>query len=200
MVLVTLIMLYVNNNKKNKPKTSIDYYDNDFKKKGICFFDIDDTLTPLNKTEAHNIIQECINNDFDIGISTASYRDIYHLCDGDKSNQPYIPDNLCKNLKKNNYVLFNSLKKVAGSDKRIKYPINFDYGMIKGHNMVYSKNIYNSNIPNKCIVFFDDQKGVINGVKRYNSDINTFLVNKGSKKLNVNRVSNILKNVKKYCN
>ena len=47
--------------------------------KGVCYFDIDDTLTTATG-DIDSIIEECLKNNFDVGIITASNRTIDHIC------------------------------------------------------------------------------------------------------------------------
>lgn len=145
--------------------------------KGICYFDIDNTLTSAigNSDE---IIQECLDNNFAVGIVTASGRTIDHICSGDKAggyqNAEWMSDKLCKQFRENDGKMFNSLRVVAG--KKIfpkNYPSNQSFGFIKGFDMHYGKNLSYPSVPDKCVVLFDDNPMVLKGVKDYNPELET---------------------------
>ena len=144
--------------------------------KGICYFDIDDTLTTA-KGNIDEIMQECLKNDFAIGIITASGRNVSHMCNGDKASVPWMSDILCKQFRENNAKMYNSMTIVAGEpvDKVIRkgWPLDkvvSDPGFVKGWDMQYSKNKFYDDVPDKCVVLFDDQPVYIDGVKRFNPE------------------------------
>ena len=140
-------------------------------KKGICYFDIDDTLTSA-KGNIKNLMKKCIDNNFAVGIITASSRKIEDICDGDKSKQPWMPDLLCKQFKYNP-SLYNSSVILSGKP-RLTPNIPYDkYGIVKAHDMEYCRNLHYPYIPDKCLVLFDDQKDIINNVKFYNNNLET---------------------------
>ena len=70
--LCIFVYLHTKHNKQTKPITNN-------KVKGICYFDIDDTLTTATG-DIDSIIEECLKNNFDVGIITASNRTIDHIC------------------------------------------------------------------------------------------------------------------------
>jgi len=141
-------------------------------KKGVCYFDIDATLTTA-QGNPNDIVQECMNNDFDIGIITASDRKLRDVCDGENPRESWMPGKLCKRLSENPR-LFNSHTSIAGSDTfPSSYPSNKDYGYKKGWAMDYGRQIMYPNMPRKNVVLFDDNPDVLAGVKRYNPDLGT---------------------------
>ena len=145
-----------------------DYQKDISKYKGICYFDIDGTLNDsLDNTE--DMMKECLNNDFDIGIVTASNRTLKHICD--ENNNPKelgIPRNLCEHLNKNKGVTFNSLLEITG-DKNIPsdYPSTEHYGIGKAFSMIKGRDKLHPDIPDKCIVLFDNDPHVLNKVINY---------------------------------
>jgi hypothetical protein len=148
-----------------------EFYKKNNKKKGICYFDIDDTLTTATGN-IDNLMKKCIDNNFAVGIITASPRKIEHLCNGDKSIQPWIPDFLCKQFN-TDPSLYNSSIVLSGKPRTTpKIPYNI-YGIVKAHDMEYCRNLHHPYIPDKCLVLFDDQKDIISNVKKYNNNLET---------------------------
>lgn len=145
---------------------------------GICYFDIDDTLTS-SKGDPNELVQQCLDNNFAIGIITASGRRVTDVCDGDNPKSSWMPSLLCKQFNKNNSVMYNSKTEVAGSSIFPEhYPNNETHGFKKGFDMVYGKEKNYPNIPDKCVVLFDDSPCVIKDVKRYNPELETQCANK----------------------
>jgi hypothetical protein len=156
-------------------------YSNDTKNvkgiKGICYFDIDDTLTTASGN-TDEIIQECIDNNFAVGIITASGRTIEDICTGDKAggkepgSNTWMSNILCKQFNKNPNM-YNSTSTVAGSVQPIGWPsdkIRTDPGFVKGFDMKYGRDNFYSDVPDKCVVLFDDQPSYIEGVKKFNKN------------------------------
>lgn len=146
--------------------------------KGICYFDIDKTLTSASGNR-DEIVQECLKNDFAVGIITASGRVVEHMCKGDKaggsdpSSKTWMSDILCKQFNRNNARMYNSTTRVAGIKPPIGWPadkVRTDPGYVKGWDMNYGRNKFYPDIPDKCVVLFDDQPGYIDGVKRFNNN------------------------------
>ena len=162
------------------------------KENGICFFDIDDTLTSSSDS-VDDIVDECVKNNFEVGIVTASYRDIDHVCNPEKNNNFYSKK-LCDQLKKNNYKTFNSLLVTAGNKKipeKIKFEIDKqNYGLVKALQIEYSKTVLDENINDKNVIFFDDQTAILNSVKNYNKNFKVICANKfcGGKNLDVDLI------------
>ena len=72
---------------------------NSLKIKGICYFDIDGTLTSSTGNR-EEIIKVCLDNNFAVGIITASGRKIEHICEGDKGLFDWPPRMTCQSLLK----------------------------------------------------------------------------------------------------
>ena len=168
-----LLCIYFYNmyNKKDtcEGDTCEDYKDN--KIKGICYFDIDGTLTTANSNR-DLMVQECLDNNFDVGIITASNRKISDMCSGNKANVPWMSDILCKKFNETGGKLYNSRDNIAGENKfPSNYPHNKDPGYQKGFDMVYGRDKFYPDIPDKCVVLFDDDPYFIQGVKNYNKNL-----------------------------
>jgi hypothetical protein len=145
--------------------------------RGICYFDIDNTLTSA-QGNPDEIIQECLDNNFAVGIITASGRTIDDICSGDKAggyqNANWMSDKLCKQFRENDGKMFNSLRIVAGKTVFPKdYPSDKTFGYIKGFDMDYGKTLSYPSVPDKCVVLFDDNPDVLRGVKKYNPSLET---------------------------
>lgn len=141
--------------------------------KGICYFDIDNTLTTA-EGNPDEIMQECLKNDFAVGIITASARTVNHICSGDKVREPWMSDILCKQFQENDSKMYNSTTVIAGQKKfPPNYPFGQNQGYIKGYNMKYGRDSYYPHVPDKCVVLFDDQQPVIDGVKNFGKELET---------------------------
>lgn len=141
--------------------------------KGICYFDIDDTLTTA-KGDKDEIVKQCLDNNFAIGIITASTRKVEDICEGSKAKVEWMSDLLCEQFQKNNAKMYNSASVVAGSEVfPVDYPIGESHGIIKGYNMEYGRKTFYPNVSDKCVVLFDDQQRVLDDVKKYNSNLET---------------------------
>lgn len=149
---------------------SIEQYNSD-NVKGICYFDIDDTLTTA-KGDKDEIVKQCLDNNFAIGIITASSRKVDDICDGNKAKVEWMSDLLCEQFQNNNARMYNSSNIVAGSQIIPKdYPIGASQGIIKAYDMEYGRKMFYPNISDKCVVLFDDQQHVLEDVKKYNSNL-----------------------------
>jgi hypothetical protein len=141
--------------------------------KGICYFDIDDTLTTANGNR-DKIVKQCLDNNFAIGIVTASSRKVSDICNGNKAKVSWMSDLLCEQFQNNNGKMYNSTTVVAGSTVfPSDYPNGKSQGFIKGYVMDHGRKTFYPNVPEKCVVLFDDQKHVLNGVKQYNPNLET---------------------------
>jgi hypothetical protein len=143
------------------------------KTKGICYFDIDGTLTTANG-DRDDMMKQCLDNNFAIGIITASGRKVTDICKGDKAKDNWMSDLLCKQFQENNAKMYNSTTEVAGSTS---FPPGYNdiknksQGYVKGWDMKYGRDLVDKNIPDKCVVLFDDQKHVLSDVKKFNPDL-----------------------------
>ena len=147
--------------------------------KGVCYFDIDDTLTTATG-DIDSIIEECLKNNFDVGIITASNRTIDHICKEETAgglelnSKNWMSNILCKKFKENS-TMYNSTSMVAGNKhKPPDWPsdkVSSDPGYVKGFDMVRGRDLFHPHIPDKCVVLFDDQSFYMDGVKRYNKNL-----------------------------
>ena len=153
---------------------------NDTGVKGICYFDIDGTLT-TSQQDQNDLVKQCLDNNFAVGIVTASGRTIDHICDGNKPIVPWMPSKICEQFNKNNGKMYNSLRVLAGTSlyKEIPkdYPVNSSPGYIKGYSMTYGRDKFYPNVPDKCVVLFDDQPSFLEGVKKFNPKLETQCAN-----------------------
>lgn len=140
---------------------------------GICYFDIDGTLTHANDN-ADDIIQVCLDNNFAVGIITASGRTVNHVCNKNKSTVNWMSDKLCNQFYNNNAKMYNSTTMIDGSYIFPKnYPINASPGYVKGFLMDYGRNNNYPYLPDDKVVLFDDDINFIRGVKQYNNKFKT---------------------------
>jgi hypothetical protein len=145
--------------------------------KGICYFDIDNTLTSA-QGDRDEMMRQCLDNNFAIGIITASNRKLEDVCDGDKPREPWMSELLCKQFNKNGARMYNSTSVVAGSTVfPANYPFGKDQGYIKGYDMKYGRDTFYKDIPDKCIVLFDDQQPVLDGVHNFDPNFQTQCAN-----------------------
>ena len=141
--------------------------------KGICYFDIDGTLISATG-DRDEIIQVCLDNNFAVGIITASARKIDHICNGNKGRFNWMPDLLCKQFNENGGKMYNSVVIVAGdSIFPGNYPHGASPGYIKGFNMKYGRDKFYPHVPDNMVVLFDDQQPVLDGVKQFNPNFQT---------------------------
>ena len=148
--------------------------------KGICYFDIDGTLITANG-DRDEMMKTCLDNNFDIGIITASPRTLDMLCNLDtgKSKEKWMPDTLCKRFSDTGGMLFNSSNTVAGKNH---LPTNYpkdssDYGYIKGFDMTFCRDSFYPDIPDKCLLLFDDDPIYIKGVNKFNPTLDVQCAN-----------------------
>jgi hypothetical protein len=99
--------------------------------------------------------------------------------------------------------MYNSTSMVAGNKhKPPDWPSNkvsSDPGYVKGFDMVYGRDVFYPHIPDKCVVLFDDQSFYMDGVKRYNKNLEVECANYtcGSRFLNKEMVREKILNMKK---
>ena len=145
--------------------------------KGICYFDIDGTLISANGS-TDEMIKVCLDNNFAVGIITASTRKIEHICDGDKGRFDWMPNLLCKQFSENGGKMYNSIVVVSGDSI---FPRDYPHwasngvnpGYIKGFNMKYGRDKFYPHVPDEMVVLFDDQQPVLDGVKQFNPNFQT---------------------------
>jgi len=141
------------------------------KYKGMCIFDIDQTLT--TGVDNYQVVQKCIDNNYAVGISTAG--GMY------KPNNlfkfEWMPVNLYNFMEKTKFLTFNNVRNLiaAGEYDPVGYneafKIKRSWGWLKGYSLIETAKALN--ITNyKKIILFDNDPGYIEGCKQYNSDIN----------------------------
>ena len=138
--------------------------------KGICYFDVDGTLTTAT-SDRNQMMNACLDKNFDIGYITAGDHPLEQVCKGDKSIKNWMSDVLCKRINDTNGKLFNTPGVVCGSTTK---PNNYPKGSAgtkKGFDMKYCKDNFHKNISDKCLILFDDDPGYAADVKKYNSDL-----------------------------
>lgn len=197
-----LLFMYLNNENIDEDEDEVENVENISNKiKGICYFDIDGTLTTANGNR-DLMVKECLDNNFDVGIITASNRKLSDMCSGNKANVPWMSDILCKKFNETGGTLYNSRDNIAGQNKfPSNYPHNKDPGYKKGFDMVYGRDKFYPNIPDKCIVLFDDDPYFIQGVKNYNKNLETQCANNTcglNGVLNLDIVKNKIQQMKKH--
>lgn len=164
---------------------------NNVVKKGIVFFDIDNTLSDMDLTQKEDIIQYCIDKGYHIGIVTASMRGPQHLVKPDGTvnyeHSPWMSENLANYLKKTNFKTFNSLIYTNGNEN-VESP-SFDrnekmYGWRKGWQMCKQINEGGYDLNNSFL--FDDQVVVLKGATEMCKNITPVLVNNTKVGLHLN--------------
>jgi hypothetical protein len=173
--------------------------------KGIFYFDVDGTITTANNFES--IIQECLKNNIAVGIITNSHRTVASICTGNLAggneigSSTWMSDTLCKQFNKNERM-FNSRVVVAGKTVAPPgYPEKESPGYIKAFDMNYGRDLFYPNIPDRCVVLFDDDLGYLEGVVEYNKINNTTFgmvcANKtcGGKYLNIDMVKKTIQDL-----
>lgn len=168
------------------------------KKKGIIFFDIDDTLTNISHEEIKKVVKYSKEKGYEVGIITASLRTPKYVCDKNKANlitSKWVTDELCSELNKNNFKLFNSLS-VTNGNFIFKFPDyekdEYFYGKQKGWQMLQTA--IKQNIDPSRTFLFDDNILVLKGAKKINPNGNFIHVDNNTyhKKLNTDLISKIL--------
>jgi|GEM_PF-4195665 len=159
------------------------------KPKGICFFDIDGTLTQNSKDINDLVINSCLQRGFLVGIITASPRRVEDVC-----ALPSIPSNLCYLIKMNSSYMYNSFGIRSGKawafmpefsnvsynpeatqEEFAKIPaLGEKQGYRKAYQAQYFRDTYYPSIPDQCVILFDDQYAVLRGYKAYGK--NNYLV------------------------
>jgi hypothetical protein len=156
--------------------------------KGVCYFDIDNTLStsPGSKKKSdggdHNesVMKACTDAGFAIGIITASERRIENTCTGDNppgswpDSAHWMPPSLCKQLNQDGGTkMFNSSVIVAGREisQKAEPPYPEDYptgsnGIKKKFAMEFGRSSFFPSIPQECVVLFDDDKDNIKAITK----------------------------------
>lgn len=190
----TLIGIYISYQLEN-------YTDDNKKKyKGVCLFDIDNTLT--NGTENELVVKQCLDEGYAVGISTANPYYTPHTIRFFK----WMPNNLYQFMVQNNFDTFNNVSSLYlnGKIEKDKYDeidsqiysstINV-YGWRKCFSLISTAKLYEIEDLKK-VFLFDDDKGYINGALSFNDKVNIIRIdnNDPSYFLNAINVKLALKN------
>ena len=96
--------------------------------KGVCFFDVDGTLTQGEFETVHTRapVETCLRAGWDVGVSSASNRtwqdhcekqgDAYKAIGKNGIAAGWMTDAMCENLAKNDFATFNSNAEFAGRE------------------------------------------------------------------------------------
>jgi hypothetical protein len=143
--------------------------------KGICLFDIDDTLT--TGTENDKVVDECIKAGYAVGISTANPSYFPHTVRFFK----WMPSNLYDFMEQHKFDTFNNVSSFYLNGKMNKdaykeidsyLPENINiYGWRKGFTLMSTASLYGITDTKKMILF-DDNREYINGIKAFNGNVN----------------------------
>ena len=141
-----------------------------FNYKGICLFDVDDTLTL--GTENYDVVQLCLDSGYAVGISTAnpSY-------DPDTiKTKNWMPTNLYDFMSRTQFNTFNNVSTfyLNGKIQKDAYiknqPSEYVLGWRKGLSLVSTANLYGITDPKKMILF-DDSRDFLKGILNYNNKV-----------------------------
>jgi hypothetical protein len=152
-------------------KSTEEKYDTAPKYKGLCIFDIDQTLT--TGTENYQVVQKCLDNNYAVGISTAG--GMYKPENLPKF--PWMPVNLYSFMKKIKFLTFNNVRNLIAAGEydpngyKEAFKIKQSWGWLKGYSLVETAKALNITDLKK-VILFDNDPGYIKGCKQYNPDIN----------------------------
>jgi hypothetical protein len=164
-VIILLLFFIITRKEKDNYKSIQPKY------KGMCIFDIDQTLT--TGTENYKVVQKCIDNNYAVGISTAG--GMYKP--SNLSKFEWMPINLYNFMENTKFITFNNVRNfiAAGQYDPIGYSEVFklkrSWGWLKGYSLLETAKALNIT-DYKKIILFDNDPGYIEGCKQYNSDIN----------------------------
>ena len=142
----------------------------DFNYKGICLFDVDDTLTL--GTENYDVVQLCLNAGYAVGISTAnpSYTPT------SIKTKKWMPSNLYDFMVQHQFKTFNNVSTfyLNGKIQKDAYtknqPSQSILGWRKGLSLVSTAKLYGITDPRKMILF-DDNRDFLKGILDYNNKV-----------------------------
>lgn len=174
------------------------YIENDTQNqfKGMCLFDIDDTLT--TGTENEKVVQLCIDSGYAVGISTANPFYTPQTVRFFK----WMPSNLYNFMLEHNFDTFNNVstwylngkvnrKSYNHIDSYIPEGVNI-YGWRKGFSLISSSNLYGIKNSNNMILF-DDNRDYIEGIKRFAPNVKVICSGRDcGGELNIKTVSNAI--------
>ena len=141
-----------------------------FNYKGICLFDVDDTLTL--GTENYDVVQLCLDAGYAVGISTAnpSYTPTTI------KSKNWMPTNLYNFMVQNKFNTFNNVStfylngKIQINEYIKNQPSEYTIGWRKGLSLISTAKLYGITDPNKMILF-DDNRDYLKGILSYNNKV-----------------------------
>jgi hypothetical protein len=142
------------------------------RKRGIVYFDIDDTLTTMTPEDKESVINYCIDKGYEVGIITASDRPIESLGTRNGSTSltcpSWMPHKLYTCMENVDFETYNSQSLTSGL--LISFPSFGDdiysVGRKKGWQMILGASILGY-MPSQTFLF-DDNKDVITGASEIN--------------------------------
>ena len=178
LLIIVIILLSRKDQYKYLPIDNVPIY------KGLCLFDIDGTLTTGIDNE--KTVDLCLKAGYAVGISTAGAG--YTL--NNLLSFPWMPYNLYKFMEKNNFNTFNNVANnilsgiydpddYSRAKARVKqiglssgiHSMDFSlWGVLKGHSLVHTANLYNITDP-RHMILFDNDPDYLHGLKRYHPDL-----------------------------
>ncbi|MCC2625855.1 MAG: hypothetical protein K0R14_1728 [Burkholderiales bacterium] len=136
--------------------------------KGVCFFDMDGTLSQnADGDKNQQVIWACLERGFLVGIITASQRNIDQTF-----FEPFISYDLYRLILLHDSYMYNNYSMRSGQDAATDLATYEDKedenkntilnsGYKKAYQVHYWRNKYFPEMPDKCVVLFDDTKVVI---------------------------------------
>lgn len=141
-----------------------------FNYKGICLFDIDNTLTL--GTENYEVVQLCLDAGYAVGISTANSS---YSPESIKSKE-WMPKNLYDFMVQTQFNTFNNVStfylngKIQPDPYTINQPSDHVLGWRKGVSLLSTANLYGITDP-KRMILFDDDRDYLKGILSYNNKV-----------------------------
>ena len=167
--MIVIIYKYTNLFRKKDKYISTEIFPERNNFRGICLFDIDGTLT--DGLDNENVVQECIDAGYAVGISTAG--SMYKTTN--LKYFPWMPRNLYDFMEKRNFDTFNNVNDhvLCGKNSMNEYDNLFVpdgvsvWGIRKA--LALEKTAKNLGItePNKMIMF-DNDPGYLDGMRLVN--------------------------------
>lgn len=144
--------------------------------RGICYFDIDRTLTTAR--DGDQIIRECLSRGYDVGIVTASSRRRFHVCRNGVQTEPWMPPILCQMLDASHGALYNSTTELGGSTALPSaYLQGNTVGGAKAYAMTACRDRVYPHLPDSSLILFDNDPIVLRQVARANPNVRLVCAN-----------------------
>ena len=159
---VFLILYFHNNNNNNNNNNNKTGY------KGLVLFDVDGTLSSSPLENNYAVVQACIDNNFAVGICTASPSWLIN------TKYDWLPNNLYDFISKHDNITFNNVgsKILMGKQSNLYSALtNQNAGYLKGFALKQTANalgISNSS----CMILCDDDKIYIQNAYEYDKNLN----------------------------